>query len=322
MKQPFRFFRGELNGWLINLICTFLNRYFKSEGLADELAYNATFQWKLPADIGPGESAIREEDIYNIGKVAGLFGPMWFLSTNMGSIRFTESTFGRTGQQISERGLFNMDAEQFKFYNDGIEADDFSQDINMLAEAGRRSTHPDGRSPEGTPGKVPLGWVEAGARLYLDNGTIDGRVIHWYPSPDHPEGEYPPEGTVYIDYYGEEFLTFEHTYSKELPLDAETFKALLEAVQKVRYNGTSIMSFLEITEVLGGGYMHNLEIVQHEIDGVKKDWYDVYYDLDASVATQARERRYLAWKEVASMKFKHFRLHYRSEEVDSYGNNG
>ena len=314
MKQPFRFFRGELNGFLINLVCTFLNRYCKSEDLIEELVYNATFQWKLPADITQHESAIREEDIYNIGKIAGLFGPMWFLTTNMGSIRFTESIIGRSGQQISERGLFDMDAEQFKFYNDGVRHDDFENDINMLASEEKRSTHPDHRSPDGTPGKTPVGWVEAGAKLYRDNGSIDPNVLHYYPSDEHPEGTYPPEGTVYIDFYGEEFLTFDHNKTKKLPLDVETYKALLEAIQRIRYNGTSVISFLDITEILGGGYMCNIEIQQHEIDGVKKGWYDIYYDLDASAATQARERKYLAWQQVVEMKFKHFKLHYRSEE--------
>lgn len=312
MKQPFRFFRGELNGWLINLVCTFLNRYFKNQGLSEELAYNATFQWKLPEDVGQGETAMRTEDIFNIGKVAGLFGPMWYIATNMGSIRFTESTVAQTGVERSERGLFDMNAEQFKFYH--TQQESYSSDINTLATADRRSTHPDHRSAEGVPGHAPIGWVTAGSKLYRDNGTIDESVLHYYPSEEHPEGTYPPEGTVYVDFYGEEFLTFEHSYSKELPLDVETFKALLEAVQRIRYNGTSIVSFLDITEVLGGGYMKNIEIVQHEVDGLKKAWYDVYYDLDASVATQARERKYKAWQNVVQMKFKHFRLHYRSEE--------
>lgn len=312
MKQPFRFFRGELNGWLINLVCTFLNRYFKNQGLSEELAYNATFQWKLPEDVGQGETAMRTEDIFNIGKVAGLFGPTWYIATNMGSIRFTESTVAQTGVERSERGLFDMNAEQFKFYH--TQQDEYPSDINTLANSNRRSTHPDHRSAEGVPGHTPIGWVTAGSKLYHDNGTIDESVLHYYPSEEHPEGTYPPEGTVYIDYYGEEFLTFEHSYSKELPLDVETFKALLEAVQRIRYNGTSIVSFLDITEVLGGGYMTNIDIVQHEVDGIKKAWYDVYYDLDASVATQARERKYKAWQNVVQMKFKHFRLHYRSEE--------
>jgi len=314
MKRPFRFFRGELNGWLLNKVCTFLNSYFDGEGMNEELVYNATFQWKLPEEVGAGETAIREEDIFNIGKVAGLFGPMWYIRTNMGSIRFTERTTGRSGQEISERGLFDMNAEQFKFYNDGVAHGDFANDINRHATKWTRSTHPDSRSPASVPGRVPLGWVEAGEKLYRDNGTINEEVLHWYPSDDHPDGSNPPEGTVYVDWYGEEFLTFEHMYSMKLPLDVETFKALLEAVQRIRYNGTSVLLFLDITEILGGGYIYEIEIVQHEEDGVKKDWYDVWYDLNTSAATLVRERKYLAWQNVVKMKFKHFKLHYRSEE--------
>jgi len=314
MKQPFRFFRGELNGWLINIVCTFLNIYVKTEGLIEELVYNATFQWKLPEDVSGSETAIREDDIFNIGKVAGLFGPMWYITTNMGSIRFTESTIGRSGQQISERGLFSMSEEQFKYFNDGIAHNDKANDINKNASSTNRSTHPDSRVNEGVPGKRPIGWVLAGAKLYRDNGSIDESVLHYYPSDEHPDGTYPSEGDVYIDFYGDSFLTFEHSYSKELPLDVVTYKALLEAVQWIRYNGTSIISFLELTQILGGGYMRNIDIVQHEIDGVKKDWYDVYYDLDPYATNQTRERKYLAWQQVVQMKFKHFRLHYRSEE--------
>ena len=41
MKQPFRFFRGELNGWLINIVCTFLNIYVKTEGLIEDISVEA-----------------------------------------------------------------------------------------------------------------------------------------------------------------------------------------------------------------------------------------------------------------------------------------
>ncbi len=289
MRLPFRFFRGELNGFFVYTFCTFLNVYAKITGLLDEMVYHMMFQWKLPYEAPAGVYPIRNEDVYNLGKIGGLFQPRTFLQSNLGSIWFTES-FMSNGVERSERGLLDMEYESFLFVRTG--ADEYPTDINTQASEMQRSTLVE-------HGAVPLGYVREGVQLFDEKGeVIRDNLI--------PLSDGPPAEGAYVTYYGLKYLIHEEFFDRELPLTVDVFKLLFEAMQRIRRNGASIISLLEITSLLGEGYIYDLEIQQEEY------WYNCYYSLNADVVIVNRERRYVAWLNVLAAKFKHFNFIIRS----------
>jgi hypothetical protein len=281
MKQPFRFFRGELNGYYLYRLVTCLNHSVKD--IVDEFVYQILFQWKLADEVEAGELPIREEDIFNIGVVAGLFQPRSYGRISLGSHAFTES-HKVARQERSERGLMDMGYESFRFFR--VDRDEYPDDIMNESSVERRMTL--------VPSEAEVaGYVAEGTYLYDSEGNVLWENL--LPSP-------PEDGTPYVTYYGERFLVHEEYFDRETPLDVRTYKRLLEAVQRLRYDGPSVGIFLEITRLLGEGYIFGIEIVQ------TGRYYTVYYDLDATALVWNRERRYAAWRNVCIQKFKLFIL--------------
>jgi hypothetical protein len=279
MKQPFRYFRGEFNGkYLYDLVrCP----NFNVQDVVDELVYQMLFQWKLEDEITASEMAIRDEDIINIGKIAGLFQPRTFNKVSLGSTYFTQSHVVN-GQQRSERGFVDMENESFRFVRE--EQDDYPDDIvNEASEQLRMGLIP--------PGAEPVGYVLAGTPLYDNEGNILWENV--MPDP-------PMDGSAYIPFYGEKFLVHEEFFSRETPLTVDIFKLLLECVQRIRYNGPTIKSLFEITKILGEGYIYDLQISS------QARYYLCYYRLDEDTTVLNRERRFGAWQNICKQKFKLF----------------
>jgi hypothetical protein len=287
VKQPFRHFRGEFaNGkYLYSLV---ICPNFAVQDILDELVYQTLFQWKLEDEIGKGEMAIRHEDIVDIAKIAGLFQFQSYGPTSIGSIYFTKSHIVN-GQERSERGLMDMKAEVFRFARE--EHDEYGDDIVTEASSDLRMTF----VPEGTE---PVGYVPYGKNLY----TEDGEVI-WENVLSSP----PEDGTPYTDYYGDRFLIFEEFFYRKMPLPIDILKLLLECAQRIRHNGPSVAEFLEIAKILGGGYIRDIEIESHAA------YYLVYYRTDEFLDINYRDRRFAAWLNVCSQKFKLFVLKNRDE---------
>jgi hypothetical protein len=284
MKQPFRFFRGELNGYYLYKLVTFLNHAVKD--IIDEFVYQARWQWKLEEEVTGGELPVREEDIFNVGIIAGLFQPRIYGRVSLGSHYFTES-HPVAGKERSERGLMDMGYESFRFFR--VDADEYPDDI--MADS----------SPERRMGLVPataeiVGYVAEGTDLYDREGNVLWDNLLLTP---------PDDGTPYTTYYGERFLVHEEYFDREAPLNAPVYKLLLEALQRLRHDGPSVGIFLEITRLLGEGYIRDIEIVQ---TGRR---YRVYYDLDGMIDVWNRERRYAAWLKVCAQKFKLFSVERR-----------
>jgi hypothetical protein len=279
VKQPFRYFRGEFNGRYLYHLATCPN--FASRDIIDELVYQVLFQWKLEDEVTSGEMPIREEDIFNIGKIAGLFQPRVFGQTSLGSAYFTQSHVV-SGQERSERGLMDMDNESFKFVRE--EQDEYPDDIvNETSERLRAGLVP--------PDAEPLGYVPYGTALYDgEGGVIRENVL---PEP-------PTDGTPYITFYGERFLVHEEFFQKETPLTVDVFKLLLECVQRIRLNGPTIKGLFEITRILGEGYIYDLSIQS------QGRYYLCYYRLDEDITVLNRERRFGAWQHICKQKFKLF----------------
>jgi hypothetical protein len=285
MKRPFRYFRGEFaNGkYLYSLvICPNL----VVQDILDELVYQTLFQWKLEDEITLGEMAIRDEDIVNIAKIAGLFQLRSYGRTSIGSTYFTPSHIVN-GKERSERGLMDMEAEGFKFVR--VEQDDYDDDIVNEASSKMRM----GLVPEGTK---PVGYVPYDRKLFTDEGEVIWENV--LPAP-------PTDGTPYVTYYGDRFLIHEEFFNRETPLPIYVLKLLLECVQQIRHNGPSVARFLEITKILGDGYICDIEIESHVT------YYMVFYRINESADTAYRDRRYAAWLHICQQKFKLFVLENR-----------
>jgi hypothetical protein len=279
MKQPFRYFRGEFNGkYLYDLVrCP----NFAAQDIIDEIVYQTLFQWKLEDEVTLNEVAIRDEDIVNIGKIAGLFQLRTLGRVSLGSTYFTQSHLV-AGKQRSERGLMDMRSEGFRFVRE--EQDDYADDI--VNEASERLRM--GLVPSGTE---PVGYVPAGTPLYDREGNIIWENV--LPDP-------PLDGSAYIPFYGEKFLVHEEFFDKEAPLTVEVFKLLLECVQRIRYNGPTIKGLFEVTRILGEGYIYDLKIT------AQARYYLCYYRLDDNTTVTDRERRFAAWRNICMQKFKLF----------------
>jgi hypothetical protein len=283
MKRPFRFFRGEFMGglYLKSLLLCF--NYLVAD-ILDELVYHIKVQWKTEDEVAGDEIAMRDEDILNIGKTAGLFPFRALARTMLGSLYFTPS-FIVKGKQRSERGLMNIENESFEFVRTA--EDDYPDDIANEASPAKRMGLRDSKA-------VPVGYVREGTPLYTEGGDVIWENV--LPAP--------PAGEACIPYYGEKYLVHEEHFTKVLPLPVVVYKPLLESCQRIRFNGATLQEFFNIAEILGEGYIHNLEIAPD----ASRRWYNVYYDLDEYVTILNRDRRYLAWLKVCAYKFKLFKL--------------
>lgn len=279
MKQPFRYFRGEFNGKYLYELVRCPN--FNVQSILDELVYYTLFQWKTEDEVNAKEMPIRDKDIINIGKIAGLFQPRIFQKLTLGSVYFTQSHVVN-GKERSERGLIDMDLESFRFVRE--EEDDYSSDIAQEASERLRMS----LVPSGT---APLGYVASGTQLYDDEGNV-----LW----ENVLSEPPLDGSAYVPFYGEKFLTHEEFFAREMPLIVEIFKLLLECVQRIRHNGPTIKSLFDVTQILGDGYIHDLKI---EPD---VRYYVCYYRLNEDAQVLNRERRFGAWQHICRQKFKLF----------------
>jgi len=286
VKQPFRYFRGEFaNGkYLYSLV---ICPNFAVQDILDELVYQTLHQWKLEGEVAAGEMAMRDEDIIGIAKIAGLFQPRGYGRASIGSTYFTQSHVVN-GKERSERGLMDMKVEGFKFVR--VEQDDYENDIVNEASGNLRM----GLVPEGTE---PVGYVPYDRSLYDENGEVIWENL--LPEP-------PADGTPYVTYYGDRFLIHEEFFNKETPLVIDIFKLLFECVQRIRHNGPTVAGFLEITKILGAGYIYDIEIQS------RGAYYMAYYRINDYIDISDKDRRFAAWLNICSQKFKLFVLEDRA----------
>lgn len=286
MKQPFRYFRGEFNrGRYLYALVICPN--FTVQDLLDELVYQTLFQWKLEDELEKDEMPVRDDDIINIAKIAGLFQPRSTGRASIGSTYFTQSHVVN-GQERSERGLMDMQTEGFKFVRTA--RDEYEDDIVNEASADLRM----GLVPEDAE---PVGFLPVDVPLYTETGDVI-----WENLLSEP----PDDGSPYIAYYGERFLIHEEFFSKDMPLNIKVFKLLFECVQQIRHNGPTIMNFMEITRVLGAGYIYGIEIIP------QGPYYTVYYSIDDLSEITDKARRLAAWRHICDQKFKLFLLELRT----------
>jgi hypothetical protein len=134
----------------------------------------------------------------------------------------------------------------------------------------------------------------------------DGTII-W----DHVLPE-PPADTAFVPFFGEQYLVTEETFILETTLTTPILMLLIECLQKVRYQGPSIALFMDITRILGEGYIYDVEIIPHApyatSDSNTTPYYEVRYKRDQSVDVDNVLRRHAVWQTVCQSKFKLFHL--------------
>ena len=220
-KAFFRFLRGELNGFYVT------NLYNICNTVSNDMKKFIIDFYKQQFEHGE----IEKENLYNLGKTAGIFIPRIPLSEIRATIHFSE-TDEVNGHQYSERGLYLPDDEDFK-YEMETQDEEGLPDINTLATPSQRS------SMVGT--EQPLGYIP-----YDEEHPIDDEG---YVKPDVVLPN-PPVNKAYSEFYGDEFLFLSEAERTYLPLSYAIYLELFKAIQWIRYNGMSVASLARITELL------------------------------------------------------------------------
>jgi len=285
MKMPFRFFRGEfLKGIYLRSLLLSPNK--AAQDVLDELVYHTLVQYKYGDEAAIDEMPMRDDDIVDIGKIAGLYQPRIKTLTTSGSIYFSDS-YIVDGAERSERGLFNIDTEKMNYFH--VDEEEYSEDIASEASGNLRMTF----VPEGT---MPVGYVPEGFDLYTNEGeVIAGNLL----------SEPPTDGSPYTTYYGEKFLVFNEYFDKEVLLPIPVFKLLFECMQSIRHNGPTVTAFLNITKILCDNYVHKIEVVPFG------NHYLVQYERNDESELDDKKSRYAAWQNIVEQKFKLYVLEDR-----------
>lgn len=282
MKQPFRFHRGELNGFFLLGFVTFLNNAVVY--ILDELIYWSKVQFKVLSEItSDTEVAMRDTDIIGIGVFAGVFPQYFSGGVWPGMVFFTESHVVG-GAERSERGLYAQSTESFNYVRTAN--DDYPDDIVNDASPAQRMTV----VPTGT---TPAGYVIAGTPLYDTSGAVIWSNVLLSP---------PGGGVAYDTYYGETFLTMSSDANIVADTTVAITKMLIEIMQDIRYNRPTIQNFLALTTAL----------LQDMVDTIDISYFNNHYIVNYHVIEDYplanKVVLYAIWQNVVRMKFKLFEL--------------
>lgn len=265
MKALFRFLRGELNGHFVGSFQRALNRY-----VSDVRSFFIQF-YQTQMQTGK----IRTDDLTGIGVISGVFLPRIKVETTASSL-FMTVQHNKNGEQASEQGLLEIETEAFQF-------PDFTGDINNLATDALRSSL--------VGDDTVIGYISENAKDVIDeNEKVREDAIL----------KEPPEGAAYSDFYGNKYLflkEIEEKYEKVLPV---LLLDLLKAMQWIRYNGTSIGSFVRVVNILFP--TGAIKIIKTAIADDKRH-IEVYYYFDNDIYVGLRTQRVSLFNYMCEIKF-------------------
>ena len=270
-KALFRFLRGELNGFYINNINNALNEY-----TADIKRFFIDFQ-NQQFEAG----SITDNNLYGLGKFASVFLPRRRLSESRSAMFMTDG-HEVSGNEFSERGLFNTNAELFEFVH--TDPSITSPDINTLATDAKRSSLVGDEEVEG----------------YIAEDEIDVLDDEGKAHPDKIMSE-PPVDKAYSDFYGNQFLFLSEGDSVYEKLPATLFIELFKALQWIRYNGKSIASLVKIIQLICPQGAVTISGIEAGIDG--RVVY-VHYVFDVTSPLVNKEARLALLEYIVNLKFK------------------
>lgn len=280
MKQFFRFLTGEINGDYAIALHHHLNENI-SKPVKDLFMYIQSMKFKLEhEDIKEGETPIKEEDLLNIGRTAGLFLPFIKAESLKGSLKFVNGKQIYNGDNYSERGLLNRITENFQFFR--TTQSPYDTDITTLTNKNRQASF--------VPKDAPiLGYIGEGDIIYEEDGTLIESMIL----------DSPPVDRAWYPYYGEKYLILAETFLLQSYLDIDLYKQILEIFQFLRYNGVSTYSFVEMTKILTADALIDCTLEQD--DNIL--FYFRYRDNPNSTVSN-KTARMLLWRSLVAQKFK------------------
>lgn len=315
MKQIFRHLIGEFNGEFLKSLHHFHN--IAIDGLVEDFYYWATVQWLPPGKGTSEESEIRPSDASGIAHTAGLFSPVVISSFSPGSVRFAGPT--DEARRYSEQSIqmFLDGATRYVANLEGYDISHFATGFNttyvteagvttMTAAADKNSKQlsmvPDDAVPVGY--LVPDTVLDSGMTMDVVSSGEDGATI----TVKMVDTE--PVSGIYLPYYGPQYAWLDNTVLIQMLLEdnQELFMSLLECMQHIRRNGSSVRDFLELTEVLMGRYLQISDMVQ--IAG-KPYAIQIYYTLDEyddSIPANERSMRLACWGYFVKLKFPQYRI--------------
>lgn len=274
-KAFFRFLRGELNGFYLTNINGVMN-----EITTDVKQFFVEFkQMQFNLLTMPSQT------IYNIGTFAGVYLPRLSAGEAFGAMRMTESHIVN-GTERSERGLLNRETEQFDFVHTA--QDDYSDDINTLADSDNRS------GLVGT--ETAQGYIASSEYNVIDD---DGNVI---PSA---VSDTPPQDEAYSEFYGNEFMFLSEQTEQTKSINTALFIELYKVMQIIRYNGASIKSFANMVSILCPQGLVKIKSIEERNDMVA---FTVTYVYDSSVQVSNVQDRIALLEYLTLLKFPQFML--------------
>lgn len=219
-KAFFRWLRGELNGFYIRNLYDTLNK--STEDIKDFLVQFENQQFKI--------DEIEDDNLFGIGKFAGVFLPRISQSDTLSSLFMTNSK-EVDGVEFSERGLFYQPLEAFKYYHLNLDSygvfryrrtdsEEYDTDINTLAETNLKSSLVGNED-------VRLGYVSENVTdLINPDGTIN--VSRLTPTP--------PLSGAYNAVYGDKFSFLSEGDSTDLDLNTQLTLSESCIVDDVEYS--------------------------------------------------------------------------------------
>lgn len=240
-KQFFRWLIAELDGFYIQTLAYFLNKCVNT--IKELFHYFRFLTLVLPEDTTEKQQSFSFADLLGVGAIAGVYPPYTTAESILGSLQGTESKVVN-GVQRSERGLYDVDAESFVFTR--TEQDNYPTDINTEATSKKMTSMIEKGAPI-------LGYIPEGAKLFDDKGNIDLSVIVQSAGTDK----------VYQPWYGEKYMYLAEVFLLQRTVSYEVFYKLFVIMQKIRYNGASIKTFIDITELLMEDYIQNINFVSY-----------------------------------------------------------
>lgn len=318
MKQIFRHLMGEYNGEILKAMCYYHN--MAMDELIDIFYYWATVQW-LPPGKGTSEATeILKRDAVGIAHTAGMFSPVVRSTFMSGSVRFAgESDIeGADSEQSVQafidgaiRYIANLEGNDISHFAGGFtKSSSTSSGKTLHTFTGSNDATQLGIVPSDAE---PIGYLvpsetvgETGDTLTLTSNaddTITGQV---------KLVDTEPESGFYLPYYGPEYAWLDKAVLVQVLLEEhqELFMQLLESLQHIRYNGSGLTDFFNLTQALMGDYLKIVSIEQ--VDG-KPYAFEVSFTLfddDESIPVMERNMRQSCWEYFLEKKYPQFMLKY------------
>lgn len=270
-KAFFRFLRGELNGYYITNLYNTLNK--TTEDIKDFIISFRNAQFSL------GE--MKEEDIYNLGRFAGVALKRTSQEDSSFSVRMSDS-HEKNGVEVSEQGLFDTEQERFDFSFALGEGD-----INDNATKAKRSSL--------VGDEQPVGYIAEGITdLFNKDGTLNEDKIL----------SAPPTDKAYTDFYGNKYTMFASGFYSYQLFSVELYIELFKALQVIRYNGVSLETLCKIILLVCGEDLVKIS----RIDTVDEAHNNVYYVFDNTVEIDYKQQRLSLLEYIINLKFPQVRL--------------